>query len=169
MDWLLATAPSWVTLLGFLAATFGAGSTGALFKPGSWYRSLSKPVWTPPDWLFPIAWSLIYLAISVAAWWISLNPSVWAVPALALWSWQIVMNALWSPVFFGLRRLGAAMGVMVFLWTSVAITTALFWWIDPFAGWLMLPYLIWVSYAGALNAAIWRRNGDVSGGIAARA
>jgi len=158
MDYIVKTWPTWVTLAGFLAATFGAGSTGALFSPGAWYRTLAKPGWTPPDWLFPIAWTALYIAMAVAAWWVSLSPSTLAVPAIALWSWQIVMNALWSPVFFGLRRLGAAMVVIVFLWISVALTTLTFWQVAPLAGWLMAPYLVWVSYAGALNFALWRMN-----------
>lgn len=162
MDWLLRTAPTWATLGGFLLATFSAGATGALFMPGAWYRTLSKPAWTPPDWLFPIAWTLLYIAMSAAAWWISLNPSIWALPALALWSWQIVMNALWSPVFFGLKRVGAALAIIVVLWIAVASTTLAFWLLDRFAGALMLPYLVWVSYAGALNLSIWRRNRTVS-------
>lgn len=158
MDWLIRTSPTWLTLAGFLAATFSAGATGALFKPGPWYRLLSKPVWTPPNWLFPVAWTLLYIAMAVAAWWITLSLSVWSVPAIALWSWQIVMNALWSPVFFGLRRLGAALVVIAVLWVAVVATTVAFLAIDTFAGALMVPYAVWVSYAGALNLSIWRRN-----------
>ena len=67
MDWLLSTAPTWATLLGFLAATCSAGMGGVLFRPGGWYRTLAKPAWTPPDWLFPIAWTLLYVAMAVAA------------------------------------------------------------------------------------------------------
>lgn len=163
MDWLIRTSPTWLTLAGFLAATFSAGATGALFKPGAWYRLLSKPVWTPPNWLFPVAWTLLYVAMAVAAWWITLSPSIWAVPAIALWSWQIVLNALWSPVFFGLHRPGAALVVIAVLWVAVAATTLAFYLIDAFAGALMVPYLIWVSYAAALNLSIWHRNPVVPG------
>jgi len=159
MDWILARGPAWLTFFGFFAAAFSAGATGGLFKPGAWYRTLSKPAWTPPNWLFPIAWSILYVAMSVAVWWVSLSGSPWALPAVALWSWQIVMNALWSPVFFGLRRLDAAFAVMIGLWVSVVATTAVFFVIDPFAGWLMAPYVVWVSYAGALNLSLWQRNG----------
>jgi tryptophan-rich sensory protein len=167
MDYILKTAPTWATLAGFLAAAFGAASTGAIFQPGAWYRTIAKPGWTPPDWLFPIAWTILYIAMSVAAWWVSLSPSIWALPALAAWSWQIVMNALWSPVFFGMKRPGAAMIVMVFLWLAVAVTTLAFWHVERLAGWLMLPYLVWVSYAGALNLAIWRMNRSLPRPVAA--
>jgi len=151
---------TWITLAGFLAATFGAGSTGAVFQPGAWYRGLSKPGWTPPDWLFPIAWTALYIAMAIAAWRVAYAPSDLAIPALALWSWQIVMNALWSPIFFGLRRLGAAMVALSVLWVAVVLTTTAFWLVDPVAGLLMAPYVVWVSYAGALNFTLWRMNPD---------
>jgi translocator protein len=158
---------SWLTLAGFLAATFGAGSTGALFSPGEWYRRLAKPGWTPPDWLFPIAWTLLYIAMAVAAWLVTRSGSPLAFLAVALWSWQIVMNALWSPAFFGLRQIGTALVVVLFLWTAVALTTAAFLAIDAVAGYLMLPYLVWVSYASALNFAIWRMNPEAPKALAA--
>jgi benzodiazapine receptor len=148
----------WLTLAGFVAATFGAAATGALFQPGGWYRLLAKPAWTPPDWLFPIAWTILYIAMAVAAWRVAYAASPWTLPALAFWSAQIVLNALWSPTFFGLRRIGAALVVIVFLWLAVAATTAAFLAVDDIAGILMIPYLVWVSYAGALNLAIWRLN-----------
>lgn len=159
MDWLLSTAPVSATLLGFLAATCAAGMGGVMFRPGAWYRTLAKPAWTPPDRLFPVAWTLLYVAMAVAAWRVSLAPSVWVQPALALWACQLVLNALWSPVVFGVRRLGAGLAVIGVLWVVLAVTTALFVWISVFAGALMLPYLLWVSYAAALNLALWRRNG----------
>lgn len=149
---------TWITLAGFLAATFGAASTGAVFQPGAWYRTLDKPVWTPPDWLFPIAWTTLYILMAVAAWRVAYTPSEWTLPALALWSWQIVMNALWSPIFFGLKRLGAALVALGFLWLAVVLTTIAFWRVDPVAGAMLVPYVIWGSYAGALNFSLWRRN-----------
>lgn len=149
---------TWIALAGFLAATVAAGATGAAFSPGPWYRTLAKPSWTPPDWLFPIAWTALYLAMAVAAWRVAYTPSAWAIPGLALWSCQIVLNALWSPVFFGLRRLGAALVALCFLWLAVVATTYAFWRVDEIAGYLMAPYVIWVSYAGALNLALWRMN-----------
>jgi translocator protein len=148
----------WLTLAGFLAATFGAGATGALFQPGEWYRRLAKPGWTPPDWLFPIAWTVLYIAMAIAVWRVAYSDGPWVYPAVAFWSAQIVLNALWSPVFFGLRRLGAAMVVIVFLWLAVAATTAAFLQVDAVAGLMLVPYLVWVSYAGALNFAILRMN-----------
>lgn len=158
MDYLIKTYPTWAALAGFLLATFAAAASGVFFKPGTWYLQLSKPAWTPPDWLFPIAWTVLYIAMAVAAWWVALSPDPLALPALAFWAFQLTVNALWSPVFFGLKRLGAGFAVIAVLWIGVAITTSLFWSVSLLAGLLMLPYLVWVSYAGALNLTLWRMN-----------
>jgi tryptophan-rich sensory protein len=157
-----------ITFAALLAATFGAGATGAAFPPGAWYRTLRKPAWTPPDWLFPIAWTALYLAMTVAAWRVAVSGSPWAIPGLALWAWQIVMNALWSPIFFGLRRLGAALVALSGLWVAVVATSLVFWRADPVAAALMVPYVIWVSYAGALNLALWRMNPEPTRLVPAR-
>lgn len=149
---------SWLTLLAFLAACGAAASTGALFSPGAWYRALDKPAWTPPDWLFPIAWTALYIAIAVAAWRVAYSGSPVVPLALALWSWQIALNAIWTPVFFGLRRLRGGLIVLTLLWLAVLGTLISFLTADTVAGWLIAPYLVWVSYAGALNLAVWRRN-----------
>lgn len=146
----------WIAFALFLAAAAAAGSTGAAFPPGPWYDRLDKPAWTPPRWLFPLAWTGLYIAMSVAAARVSVLQG--AGPALALWALQIALNAVWSPVFFGLRRPGAALAVLAALWLAVAGTTLAFLALDRVAGLLFVPYLVWVSYAGALNLAIWRRN-----------
>lgn len=150
--------PGWLALIGFLAATLTTGAAGALFRPGTWYRTLEKPRWTPPDIAFPIAWTLLYILMAIAAWQVALTASVWTAPALALWCWQLVLNALWSPVFFGLRRVATGLVVILALWVAVALTMLAFFAVTPRAGWLMLPYLVWVSYAAALNFAIRQRN-----------
>lgn len=159
----------WLILAAFLAATFGAGASGAAFKPGAWYRTLRKPVWTPPDWMFPVAWTTLYIAMAVAAWRVARSGSNLAILGVAMWSWQIVMNALWSPIFFGLRNLGGAMLALSGLWIAVVLTTLVFWRVDPLAGALMAPYIVWVSYAGALNLALWRMNPETSRLAPARA
>jgi len=149
---------TWITLLAFLGACVAAGSTGSLFPPGTWYRRLDKPAWTPPDWLFPVAWTLLYLAMAVAAWRVAYSGAALAPLALALWAWQIALNAIWTPIFFGLRRLQGGLIVLVMLWLAVLATTAVFLSIDPVAGGLLVPYVVWVSYAGVLNYSVWRRN-----------
>jgi tryptophan-rich sensory protein len=131
-----------------------------MFQPGAWYDALQKPSWTPPNWLFPVAWTTLYLLMSLSAMRVAQLPD--AGQALAFWAMQIAFNTLWTPVFFGLRRMRAALVVMVFLWVSVAATTVTFWQVDWLAGLMFLPYLVWVSVAGALNFSVWRLNPDQS-------
>jgi translocator protein len=142
--------------LTYLAACGAAAATGALFQPGEWYRNLDKPRWTPPDWLFPVAWTVLYLCMSTAAARVAMGGD--SGQALALWSVQIALNALWTPVFFGLRRMGAGLVIISLLWLSVAATMLTFWQVDWIAGLLFAPYLLWVSVAGALNRSVWVRN-----------
>ena len=140
----------------FLAACFAAGATGAMFPPGDWYRALSKPGWTPPDWAFPVVWTTLYLCMAAAGARVAVADGSGL--AMALWSLQIALNGLWTPVFFGLQRIRAGFGVLAALWLAVACCMVAMWQIDMIAGLLFVPYLIWVTIAGALNAAVWRMN-----------
>ena len=146
----------------FLLACGPAAATGAMFAPGAWYRALAKPRWTPPNWVFPVTWTALYLAMSLAAARVAgqagHEPGVGL--ALAFWAVQIGLNTLWTPVFFGLRRMRAGLIVIGCLWAAVAVTLVVFARIDPVAGLLFLPYLVWVSVAAALNAAVLRLNPD---------
>ncbi|MFM2391170.1 MAG: hypothetical protein RLZZ437_2725 [Pseudomonadota bacterium] len=140
----------------YLVACGAAAATGAMFQPGDWYRSLNKPSWTPPDWLFPVAWTTLYLCMSLSAMRVAQLPGTGL--ALALWSVQIAFNTLWTPVFFGLRRLGAGLVILGCLWCAVAATMLAFWGHDWVAGLLFAPYLLWVTVAGALNYSVWSLN-----------
>ena len=135
----------WIMFLIFLVACFAAGATGGLFPPGAWYQQLNKPSWTPPNWLFPVAWTSLYLCMSVA------GARVAGLPgnglAMAFWSLQIALNALWTPVFFGLRNLRLGLIVLIGLWLSVAACLISLWQVDTLSGQLFLPYLLWVSVA----------------------
>ena len=157
-----AGAGQWLGLALFLAASFAAAGVGSLFTtpaiPG-WYESLRKPAWTPPDWLFGPVWTLLYIAMGTAAW------LVWrrrgfsgARLALSLFFAQLVLNGLWSILFFGMMRPGLALVEIAFLWTAVFATMAAFWQVSRAAGWLFVPYLWWVTFAMFLNYAIWRDN-----------
>lgn len=146
----------WGLFLTFLAACGAAAATGAMFEPGAWYLRLRKPVWTPPGWMFPLVWTVLYIAMAVAAARVAVLPG--SGQALAFWGAQIAFNTLWTPVFFGLHRMGAALVVMAGLWLFVALTTASFWMLDPVAGMLFAPYLLWVTIAAALNLTVWRMN-----------
>ncbi|SDD97359.1 TspO/MBR family protein [Rhodospira trueperi] len=141
------------------AASFGAASTGAIFRPGEWYAALRKPSWVPPNWLFAPAWTVMYVLMAVAAflvWTFGEGPAV--LSALAVYAVQLVLNALWSPVFFGRRSLGGGVVVVLALWLAVLSTTLLFLQVNDWAGLLFLPYLAWVTFASALTVTVWRLN-----------
>ena len=140
----------------FLAGCGAAATTGAMFDPGEWYESLDKPPWTPAKWVFPAAWSVLYLCIAAAGARVAvLEGSAYAMAFFAL---QLALNTLWTPIFFGLRRMGAAMVVILCLWLAVAATLLAFFALDWIAGALFAPYLLWVTIAAALNFSVWRRN-----------
>lgn len=150
-------------LLLFVAVTFTAAWLGsAVTRPAIpvWYASLQKPEWTPPSWVFGPVWTLLYLMMAVAAWlvWRSRGWSAGLAP-LALFAIQLVLNASWSVIFFGLRSPGLAFAEITILWSMVLATTVAFWLTTTPAGLLMLPYLLWVTFAGVLNFSIWRLNG----------
>lgn len=149
----------WIVLAGFIVACFGVASSGAFFRPGEWYRSIRKPSWTPPNWLFAPAWTLLYILIAIAGW------LVWrkagfqgAAGAFTIYIVQLLLNAGWSAVFFGLQRIKAGFAEVSLLWLSIAATIAAFAPIDETAALLLVPYLCWVTFAAGLNFAILRLN-----------
>ncbi|MEO0743551.1 MAG: TspO/MBR family protein [Bacteroidota bacterium] len=148
-----------LVLLGFIALVALVAATGSRFEPGAWYAALDKPAWTPPNWLFPVAWSILYLLIAVSGW------LVWrevgfegASKAFTVYGLQLVLNAAWSWLFFGRHDMGLAFLDIAGLWLAIALTMGLFWAMKPLAGALLVPYLLWVTYAAALNLALWRMN-----------
>lgn len=149
----------WVVFLICFAACAAAGASGAVFPPGAWYEDLDRPSWTPPNWLFPVAWTTLYIAMSVAA--ARVAPLEGSGIAMALWALQIALNTLWTPVFFGLRRIKGAIPVVLALWASVAACMAAMWQLDTIAGLLFAPYVLWCTVAAALNIAMWRLNPNV--------
>ena len=121
----------------FFIACFLAALTGAYFRPGEWYRTLRKPPWTPPDWIFPIAWSILYLAIAVSGWLVWRSAGfAGAGLALGVYALHLAFNALWSALFFGARRIDLAFADVVAMWLSLAATIVLFAPISVFATWL---------------------------------
>lgn len=139
--------------LTFIILVLGGGLLiGANNIPDEWYRSLAKPAFTPPDWLFAPAWSLLYTIIGVvgARTWLTLRRSM----AMRLWFAQLVFNFAWSPAFFGLRDPASAMIIILGLLISVAAFIIASWRQDRTAALLFVPYLAWVAFATALNAAI---------------
>lgn len=145
-----------VLAVGLCLAVGAVGSLVTTPQIPTWYAGLAKPSWTPPDSAFPIAWTILYVLMAVALWrlWQLHAPSPARRLAIGLWLAQLALNALWSPVFFGLEAPGAALIVVMALWLAIAATIWACTRIDRTAAWLLVPYLAWVSYATALNAAI---------------
>src|SRR5262249_34146407 len=124
----------------------------------SWYPTLSKPAWTPPNQVFGPVWSVLYLLMGVASWVVWRSRTRQARSALRLFGAQLVLNVLWSALFFGLRLPGVALVDIVLLWGGIVATTAAFWRSSRVAAWLMAPYAVWTTFATALNFEIWRLN-----------
>lgn len=148
---------AWPALLVFLLLV-GAAAAGAIVaRPDAWYGALAKPSFNPPNAIFPPVWTVLYIAIAVAAW------RVWRMPdstsAISLWLAQLACNAAWSPLFFGLHRIDLALADIVLLVALVIATVIAFRHHDRMATWLMLPYLAWIAFATLLTFSIWRLNG----------
>lgn len=144
--------------------SLSAGAIGSLAAgPGgfqAWYSAIQKPSFTPPGWVFAPVWTVLYVLMGVAAflvWRRGLDSRAVRV-ALACFLGQLALNALWSPVFFGWHRIGLALVVLVLLWVALAVTVWRFAGVSKVAGGLLTPYLLWVSFAGVLNASIWWLN-----------
>ena len=149
-----------LALIGFVGLPLlVGGASGSLTAAAvrEWYPSLIPPPGRPPNWLFAPVWTALYIAMGVAAW------RVWrqVVPhqaALRLWGWQLLANALWTPAFFGLHSPGLGLVVIVPLWGLIVLTLRSFVRLDRVAAALLVPYLLWTSYATYLNAGFWWLN-----------
>ncbi len=139
-----------------------AGASGSLVTATSvreWYPDIQKPWWTPPSAVFGPVWTVLYLLMGVSAWLIWRNAEGSARrTALLIFVTQLVLNGIWSFLFFGFRSPGWAALEIVLLWSSIVATVLVFARISRLAAGLLLPYLLWVSYAAALNVAIWNLN-----------
>ncbi len=152
------SAGSYISLLAFLVLNMAAAASGGFFRPGAWHRWLKKPAWNPPNWLFAPAWTLLFLMIAVAGWRIFEAKGWEATPELVLYFVSLGLNAAWSGLFFGLKRPDLAFVELLALWASIALMILVFAPIDGLAAGLLVPYLCWVTFAGALNFSIWRLN-----------
>jgi benzodiazapine receptor len=143
----------------WLGLTFGAAWIGSRFLPDEWYRKLAKPTWNPPNAIFGPVWTVLYLLMAIAAWLIWKDYGVaGAIVPLALFIIQLTLNAMWSWLFFGRHRPQAALFDIVVLWVVILATLISFLQLELLAGILLIPYLVWVSFATVLNWAIWRMN-----------
>ena len=115
-----------VAFIAFCAVCILAASMGAIFRPGEWYEQLSKPAWRPPNWLFAPAWTFLYATIAISGWLVWRDYGFDAGLPLTLYAVQLALNAAWTPIFFGLHRIGAALVEILLLWLAIAATIATF-------------------------------------------
>lgn len=145
-----------LSLTAFVVLVLAAASSGMLFQPKEWYRSLRKPSWTPPNWAFGPVWLVLYVMIAIAGY------RVWSAAGMSLpivfWVAQLVFNALWSYLFFSRRRMDLAFKDAIAMWLSIAAFIVTAWPISHLASLLFVPYLVWVTIAAALNRTVWRMN-----------
>ncbi|MFC1575461.1 TspO/MBR family protein [Gemmatimonadota bacterium] len=125
-----------------------------------WYPTLVKPWFNPPSWVFGPVWSLLYLMMGIAAFlvWQKGGDGGVVKTALTLFAIQLVLNGLWSVLFFGMRSPGLAFAEIIVLWAFIGATAVAFWRVSPVAGLLLLPYELWVTFAAVLNGSIWILN-----------
>ena len=145
-----------LALAGFALASVATASSGAIFRPGEWYEQIAKPRWRPPNWLFGPAWLVLFVLITASTWFVWREAGFGL--ALGVYAVQLVLNAAWSALFFGLRRPDLAFFNLIALWLSIAAMIALYAPIDATAAWMLAPYLAWVAFAGVLNYTIWQMN-----------
>ena len=156
----------WIDLAGWLALVAVVaviGSVASMDAP-SFYARLEQPDWAPPSNVFGPAWTTLYVLMGIAAWLVWRERDRHAIrTALALFVAQLLLNALWSWLFFAWHRGMLAFVDIVLLWALIAATLVAFWRIRPLAGALLVPYLAWVSFAMALNYAVWQANPGLLG------
>mmetsp|Transcript_5334 Transcript_5334/g.8258 ORF Transcript_5334/g.8258 Transcript_5334/m.8258 type:complete len:176 (-) Transcript_5334:650-1177(-) len=160
----LMTAGSPAALLGWAGLCFASAAIGGVISAKevkTWYKTLKKPSWNPPDWIFGPVWTVLYGLMSYSAWLVH-KAGGFAVQQRPL-TWflvQLGLNSIWTPLFFGAHKVGAAAVEITVLWASIAMTIFEFSHVDKTSSTLLLPYLAWVSFATALNWTIWYLNKD---------
>jgi tryptophan-rich sensory protein len=143
----------------WIVLTFSVAAFASQFEPGEWYPNILKPAWTPPGWLFGPVWGMLYLSMSISAWlvWRQRYKKRVLLP-LIFYLMQLAVNGLWSWMFFGSQWIDLALFDLIVLVILVATTMVMFLRIRKSAGLMLLPYLLWISFAAALNLQIWRMN-----------
>jgi tryptophan-rich sensory protein len=157
--------PNFPALVIFVGLAFAVGALGAVFSPGvsaqaaRWYSMLSKPGWLPPQSWFGPVWAALYLLMGIAAW------IIWRErfhrgrnAAIAAYAIQLLLNALWAPLFFGLKSIDAGLFDIVVVWVAIGWTIREFARVRAVAAWILAPYLMWVTVAVAMNLEIWKLN-----------
>lgn len=151
-----------LSLLLWMVLILGLGSgMGIFFGPDAWFQSLMKPTWNPPGWVFAPAWTLLYTLMAVSVWWVRRDIEATArerTVAMRLFWLQLILNLAWTPIFFGLHQPGLAFVEICLLWLAALATALAFGKISSIAGYLLVPYLAWLSFALVLNGTIWLLN-----------
>ena len=148
---------SWLKLLVSFIACFAAAGFGSVFTVSAiptWYATLAKPFFAPPNWLFGPAWTLLYILMALSLYLVWEKGFAKNKKPIFLFAIQLFLNAIWSLAFFGLRNPAAGFAVIVFLWLSIVATIISFKKVDKRAAWLLVPYICWVSFASVLNFAV---------------
>ncbi len=157
LRWAVVTVPL-VLLLGFASSRVAPGGA-----QNRWYAALARPAMTPPDWVFPVAWGTLYVLMGLAlAMIINARGSRLRGVAIALFCLQLLLNLAWSPLFFGMHQVSAALMLLVAIFLAALATSLIFGRIRSAAAWLMVPYLVWLCFAGALNWQIGNLNPNAS-------
>jgi len=151
-----------IGLVSFIAVCFIASGIGSWLTFRSildWYPLLRKPKWNPPNKVFGPVWTILYLLMAVAAWlvWREVGIIDSAIP-LTLFFVQLVLNVAWSSIFFGMKKLRIAFYEILVLWSFILLTIIAFWFVTLLAAVLLLPYLVWVTFASILNHKLWKLN-----------
>ena len=151
---------TWRSLVLLLAATIGAGALVGFLtqQDSSFYQTLVKPSFAPPSWVFPVAWTLLYAAMAVAMWLVLKTGSSDHLILLGLYIAQLAVNLLWPYLFFVQKALGLSFFWLVLLWMLAAIMLYQFFCVNKLPGWLLVPYQLWLTFAGILNFCVARLN-----------
>lgn len=162
MDRAHGVRDDWLALVGWVLLLVGMGAgSGMLFGPDAWFAALEKPAWNPPSWLFGPVWTTLYAMMALALWLVRREPEAQdgrRKRAQGLFALQFALNMAWTPVFFGLHSPSMALITIGLLWVTLLATMLAFFKVRVLAGALLVPYLLWVSFATALNGAIWQLN-----------
>ena len=143
----------------WIALCFLAPAVGAFSPPDEWYRTLAKPTWNPSGWVFGPVWMVLYTMMAVSAWLVWQRGGITKQQKpLSAFMVQLIFNAAWTPLFFGVQRPDLAFIDIILLWLSILVTIILFYQVRRLAAWLLIPYLAWVSFAAVLNATLWNMN-----------
>ena len=148
-----------IQFISFILIAFLPGIFGSFFTPGEWYLSLARPSFTPPGWLFGPVWTLLYIIIGISGYLVWKNENTTTRKnAFIIYGIQLLLNGIWSWIFFGLHRIDFALIVILVLWITILLNIIFFLKIRKLAGYLLIPYLFWVTFASILNWSIWSLN-----------